>query len=91
MNYKAKRWAFVGRVQGVGFRYTVLRMAGQYEIAGYVRNLPDRTVEIVAQGSESDIRHYLEEIQTYYGSSIRDIKTLDITADPRVTDFRIRY
>lgn len=91
MDYKAKRWTFVGRVQGVGFRYTVYRMAGQYEITGYVRNLPDRTVELVVQGPESDIRQYLEEIQTYFGSAIRDIKTLDITADPRVTDFRIRY
>jgi acylphosphatase len=91
MKYKAKRWIFVGRVQGVGFRYTVLRMAGQYEITGFVRNLPDRTVELVAQGPDTDVNTYQEEIQEYFGRSIREIKTTDITPDPRHTDFRIRY
>ncbi len=91
MNDKAKRWIFIGRVQGVGFRYTVHRMAAQYEITGFVRNLPDRTVELVAQGPESDVRQYLEEIQSYYGGSLREIKATEISPDPRVTDFRIRY
>lgn len=87
----AKRWVFVGRVQGVGFRYTVLRMTGHYEIAGFVRNLPDRTVEMVAQGPESDIQQCLDEIHDYYGRSIREIRTTDITPNPRFTDFRIEY
>ena len=91
MNYKAKRWIFVGRVQGVGFRYTVHRKAGQYEIAGFVRNLPDRTVELVAQGPGTDVNTYLEDIQDYYGRSIREIKTTDLAPNPRYTDFRIRY
>jgi len=91
MNDNAKRWIFVGRVQGVGFRYTVHRMARQYEITGFVRNLPDRTVEMVAQGSDTDIQQCLEEIHEYYGRSIREIKATDITPDPRLTDFRIRY
>lgn len=91
MKYQARRWVFVGRVQGVGFRYTVHRMAGQYEITGFVRNLPDRTVELLAQGSESEVQQYLEEIQNYFGTSIRDIRATDISPDPRHTDFRIRY
>ncbi|NQV33122.1 MAG: acylphosphatase [Phycisphaeraceae bacterium] len=91
MNFQAKRWIFVGRVQGVGFRYTVHRMAGQYEITGFVRNLPDCTVELLAQGPESEVQQYLEEIQNYFGSSIRDIKATEIPPDPRLTDFRIRY
>jgi acylphosphatase len=91
MNDRAKRWIFIGRVQGVGFRYTVHRMAGLYEITGYVRNLPDRTVEMVAQGSDTDVTTYLEEIQEYFGRSIREIKTTDLSPDPRHSDFRIRY
>jgi len=91
MKYLAKRLVFIGRVQGVGFRYTAFRMAGRYEMTGFVRNLPDRTVEMLAQGPESDIRNCLEEIQDYFGRSIQEIKATDITPDPRYTDFRIRY
>lgn len=39
-----------GRVQGVGFRYFVLRKASELELSGFTRNLADGTVEIVARG-----------------------------------------
>ncbi|MCP4455420.1 MAG: acylphosphatase [Planctomycetes bacterium] len=91
MNDRAKRWIFIGRVQGVGFRYTVHRMAARYDITGFVRNLPDRSVELLAQGRDKEVNSYLEEIQEYYGRSIREIKTTDTPPDPRVSDFRIRY
>ncbi|MHC4288506.1 MAG: acylphosphatase, partial [Planctomycetota bacterium] len=45
MNKIAKQIIFKGRVQGVGFRYTTQRAASRYELTGYVRNLPDGTVE----------------------------------------------
>src|SRR5207248_2933045 len=40
---------FSGRVQGVGFRYTVKNIALQHNISGYVRNLPDGRVELVME------------------------------------------
>ncbi|MCF7974888.1 MAG: acylphosphatase [Phycisphaerae bacterium] len=91
MNDKAKQLIFIGRVQGVGFRYTAYRIAGGYDITGFVRNLPDGTVEMLIQGPESDLRNCIEEIQEYFGRSIREIKAADITPDPRHRDFRIRY
>ena len=46
----AVRFIVNGRVQGVGFRWFVMREAARLDLAGYVRNLPDGTVEVVAQG-----------------------------------------
>ena len=45
------RYVVVGSVQGVGFRYAAREAAEDCGVAGWVRNLPDGTVEIVAQGS----------------------------------------
>ena len=60
----AVRYIVSGRVQGVGFRWFVMREAARLDLAGYVRNLPDGTVEVVAQGAvaalaslESALRH----------------------------------
>ena len=44
-----------GRVQGVGFRYFVEDIAADMKITGWVRNLPDGTVEIDAEGEEDEI------------------------------------
>ena len=43
-----RRVFFEGRVQGVGFRYSVRQLAKGYDVAGWVRNLPDGRVELEA-------------------------------------------
>lgn len=45
------RYVVRGRVQGVGFRWFVMRVANGLQIAGYVKNLPDGQVEVCAKGS----------------------------------------
>ena len=52
MEQMAKHILFSGQVQGVGFRYTAHRTAGRYNVTGFVRNLPDGDVEMLAQGAE---------------------------------------
>ena len=46
---------FVGRVQGVGFRYTAKTVAAGFEITGTIRNLPDGRVELVAEGNREEL------------------------------------
>jgi len=50
-----RRYVVSGRVQGVGFRYFVVRAAEMIDIRGSVRNQWDGTVEVVAQGSEEQL------------------------------------
>ena len=48
---------FGGRVQGVGFRYTTQNIALQYDVRGYVRNLPDGRVELVMEGPDGETQN----------------------------------
>ena len=57
------RVVFHGTVQGVGFRYTTARLASTHpSIAGHVRNLPDGTVEVIAEGSRPDVEQFIRDI-----------------------------
>jgi acylphosphatase len=49
----AYRYVVSGRVQGVGYRYFVLRQADALGVAGFARNRADGTVEVVAEGDET--------------------------------------
>ena len=46
---------FTGRVQGVGFRYTVIRIASDHKAAGYVQNLTDGRVLLLVEGGSEDL------------------------------------
>lgn len=54
---------YSGRVQGVGFRYTVCRAAERRHVTGYVRNLPDGDVELVAEGDEQELAVVLNAVR----------------------------
>ena len=57
-----ERMAVSGMVQGVGFRYFTCRLASDYPVTGYVRNLPDGDVEIVAEGTKEAVRSFLSRV-----------------------------
>lgn len=54
---------YSGRVQGVGFRYTVRTVANGYEVTGTVRNLPDGRVELVAEGTRAELDAFRQAIR----------------------------
>jgi acylphosphatase len=54
---------YSGRVQGVGFRYTVKALTPGYEVSGTVRNLPDGRVELVAEGERAELEAFREAIR----------------------------
>ncbi len=49
---------YSGRVQGVGFRYTVKSITTGYEVTGSVRNLEDGRVELIAEGETDELKAF---------------------------------
>ena len=54
---------FSGRVQGVGFRYTALQVAREFDVSGYVKNLPDGRVLLEAEGKPEEIAAYITALE----------------------------
>jgi acylphosphatase len=57
-----KRVNYHGRVQGVGFRYTAHGIAAGFPVSGYVKNLRDGSVELVAEGDAEQVEAFLAAV-----------------------------
>ncbi|QOV88950.1 acylphosphatase [Humisphaera borealis] len=82
---------FAGRVQGVGFRYTARNIALQYDVRGYVRNLPDGRVELVLEGSEPQIDRVVEELRRKMSCFVRGVTMQNAPATGEFDQFSIRH
>lgn len=76
----AQEFLVRGRVQGVGYRNFVERFARRLELAGYVRNLADGSVQVVAQGPP----HHLDELAALLarGPRFAEVAAVERTAIP---------
>ncbi|MEE2941835.1 MAG: acylphosphatase [Verrucomicrobiota bacterium] len=54
---------YSGRVQGVGFRYTVKSLVPGYDVLGIIRNLPDGRVELIVEGKQEELDAFLQAIR----------------------------
>ena len=91
MEPTAKHIVFSGSVQGVGFRFTALNIANRYHLTGYVRNLPNGSVEMLAQGPAETIDGCIREIEDSFTGNVRQTDIEPITPDPNLKDFRITF
>lgn len=83
---------YTGRVQGVGFRYTVREVACGFEVAGFVRNLMDGRVELCAEGEEEELQAFLEGItESGLGGHIRNADVQWPVATGEFRGFEIRF
>ena len=88
----ARRLLVRGRVQGVGFRYFVQQAAEPLGITGYVRNLRDETVEIVAEGTAMEIRTLaMDVLAGPRHGRVDDIDKTELEVTGQYDRFEIRY
>lgn len=82
---------YAGHVQGVGFRYTASSLARGYDVAGFVRNLPDGRVELVAEGNVQEVDAFLRDVRDRFFNHIRDERCDVRPASGEFTGFQTRH
>lgn len=82
---------YSGRVQGVGFRYTAVRAAGSRDVSGFVQNLPDGRVLLVAEGRADELDRLLETMAQRLGRYIENQQVRVEAATGEFVGFDVRY
>lgn len=92
MTETAARWLIAGRVQGVGFRWYTIRLAQEIGVQGWVSNLPDGRVEVVARGSGEKLGRLDAGLRTGpRGARVESVEKSDIPHEPiDVKSFHIK-
>jgi acylphosphatase len=87
-----RRLILSGAVQGVGFRYWAVREAAAFNVGGYVRNLPDGTVEAVLEGSREEVEGYAKLLKQGppYGR-VGHVDVLEEEPRGEFTSFGVRF
>ncbi|MBM3255360.1 MAG: acylphosphatase [Candidatus Omnitrophica bacterium] len=82
---------YSGRVQGIGFRFTAESIARELGITGWVRNLSDGRVEIVAEAGEGALKEFLERISQHFSRYIMDADIEWLEATGEFKEFGLRF
>lgn len=82
---------FSGRVQGVGFRFSAVHLAEELGVSGWVKNLDDGQVEVVAESDEEQLQLFLERLRQTFSRYIRDVQAEWLDAAGRYPDFQVRF
>ena len=86
-----RRVLFSGRVQGVGFRYTAEAVATRFRVTGWVRNLRDGRVELVAEGLPDELDRFVQGVEQAMSGNIDDTAVSQTNATREFTGFSISF
>ncbi len=81
---------FSGRVQGVGFRYSVLQVAKEYDVCGFVQNLTDGRVLVEVSGEGGDITDFVKAIEERMEGYVRQVERAISSSSANYVGFTIR-
>jgi acylphosphatase len=81
---------FSGRVQGVGFRYAAFELAREYEVAGFVTNLPDGRVHVEAEGTSEEVDAFIAAVEERMHGFVRKVERSSTKREALFSGFAIR-
>ncbi len=81
---------FSGRVQGVGFRFTTLQVAREFEVAGFVRNLVDGRVHLEVEGRAAEIEAFIAAVEERLHGYVRRVERSGESREPQFSGFAIK-
>jgi acylphosphatase len=81
---------FTGHVQGVGFRYATLQIAKEFEVSGFVRNLPDGRVQLELEGAAGEVAGFARTVEERMHGYIRKVERTGSRRAPQFRGFEIR-
>jgi len=89
----AKRFFVSGTVQGVGYRFFTVRLAGRLGVTGWVKNLGDGRVETYAIGSAKVLKDFRRELERGpAGAIVDDVSEEQVDVDPQFENgFRVEH
>ena len=90
MTITTEQILFSGAVQGVGFRWTAARLARDLPLAGFVRNLGNGRVEVIATGEPAVVSEMISRLQDHFGVGILGIERNQRPAVEEFSGFTIR-
>ena len=92
MSTIARQFFVDGDVQGVGYRFFAQRAAARHQIVGYVKNLDDGRVEVLAEGPAQRVEAFRDELLTGPRfSSVDKIEELNLDPTGSYSSFRIEH
>ena len=86
-----RTYYFSGHVQGVGFRYSAQNLARNHPVTGFVRNLPDGRVEMVAEGEVQDLDALVDALKRQMEGFIQRVDVSTSNATGEFSGFTIRH
>jgi acylphosphatase len=82
---------YTGQVQGVGFRATAVDIARDYRVSGWVKNLADGRVQLVAEGTEDEVKKFLKAIRDHWKKNIEKEQVEEQATTGKYTKFEVAY
>jgi acylphosphatase len=88
----ARKFSIRGDVQGVGYRFFAQRAAARHQVVGYVRNMADGAVEVLAEGPSGNVDAFKHDLATGPRFSVvEQVEEVNLEPTGAHSSFRIEY
>ena len=82
---------YSGNVQGVGFRWTTVQLSRGFDVSGFVRNLDNGSVELVAEGQKGELDRFLAAVADEMRANIREVQSQVSPGTGEFDSFDVRH